>query len=54
MNAGRFAKLVDEGFAALKRGDRDHARVCWSEALALDPTDRMLKLNLRKLDKGRS
>ena len=51
---GYFAKLVDEGFAALKRGDRETARACWTEALKMDPTDRMLKLNLRKLDtKGR-
>jgi eukaryotic-like serine/threonine-protein kinase len=53
-HADRISKLVDEGFAALKRGDRTLARACWSEALSLDPTDRMLKLNLRKLDtKGR-
>jgi eukaryotic-like serine/threonine-protein kinase len=49
-HADRISKLVDEGFAALKRGDRTLARACWSEALSLDPTDRMLKLNLRKLD----
>jgi serine/threonine-protein kinase len=54
-HAGRISKLVDEGFTALKRGDREHARACWSEALSLDPTDRSLQLNLRKLEtKGRS
>jgi eukaryotic-like serine/threonine-protein kinase len=45
----RVANLIDEGFSALRAGDRDAARRCWSEALHLDPSNRMIELNLRRL-----
>ena len=44
------AHLIDQGFAALRTSDRDEARKCWEEALRLDPANRMIELNLRKLD----
>ena len=43
------ARLIDEGFSALRARRRDEARRAWEEALRLDPTNRMLELNLRKL-----
>jgi CheY-like chemotaxis protein len=43
------ARLIDEGFQALRAGRRDEARRSWEEALRLEPTNRMLELNLRKL-----
>jgi hypothetical protein len=46
----QVSDLIDEGFSALRAGDRDTARRCWSEALDLDPSNRMIELNLRKLD----
>jgi hypothetical protein len=42
-------RLVDEGFSALRAGRREDAQRAWETALALDPTNRMLELNLRKL-----
>lgn len=42
-------KLVDEGFSALRAGRRDDARRAWEAAFKLDPSNRMLELNLRKL-----
>jgi eukaryotic-like serine/threonine-protein kinase len=42
--------LIDEGFAALRRGEADAARRAWNRALDLDPKNRALALNLRKLD----
>jgi hypothetical protein len=47
---GVVATLIDEGFTALRRGERDTARRVWREALGLDPNNRMLELNLRRLD----
>jgi serine/threonine-protein kinase len=46
----KISRLVDEGFAALKTGDRETTRRCWRDALVLDPTNRRLELNLRKLE----
>jgi serine/threonine-protein kinase len=46
----KISALIDEGFLALKTGDRQTTRRCWREALALDPTNRRLDLNLRKLE----
>jgi eukaryotic-like serine/threonine-protein kinase len=42
--------LADEGFDALRRGDTDGARQAWQKALNLDPSNRPLALNLRRLD----
>jgi DNA-binding NarL/FixJ family response regulator len=44
------ANLIDQGFAALRSGKRDDARKFWEEALKLEPTNRMIELNLRKLE----
>ena len=44
------SRLIDQGFAALRSGKRDEARKFWEDALKLDPTNRMIELNLRKLD----
>lgn len=43
------ARLIDQGFSALKRGDHEEAQRCWEEGLRADPSNRMLELNLRKL-----
>jgi DNA-binding response OmpR family regulator len=43
------AKLVDKGFAALKDGNREEARRCWEAAKELNPENRAIDLNLRKL-----
>jgi hypothetical protein len=42
--------LIDQGFAALREGDRAEARRCWGAALALAPGHRTLQFNLRKLE----
>jgi response regulator of citrate/malate metabolism len=44
------SRLIDQGFAALRSGQRDEAKRCWEEALKLDPSNRMIELNLRKLE----
>lgn len=49
----RAATLVGEGFAKLKQGARDEARQLWEQALAFDPENQMIKLNLKKLEKMR-
>ncbi len=41
--------LIDEGFDALRVGDREGAARFWRAALELDPHNRMLLLNLQKL-----
>jgi eukaryotic-like serine/threonine-protein kinase len=47
---GSVAGLIEEGFTALRRGEPDSARRAWQEALGLDPSNRLLSLNLRRLD----
>ncbi len=47
---GAISMLIEQGFRALRRGEADSARRAWQEALALDPSNRMLALNLRRLD----
>jgi serine/threonine-protein kinase len=47
---GVVARLINQGFASLRRGEREGARRCWREALGLDPSNRMLALNLRRLE----
>jgi hypothetical protein len=42
--------LVDQGFAALRTGDAAEAKRLWTEALVLDPDNRAVRFNLRKLD----
>lgn len=42
-------RLVEEGWVALRAGRRDDARRAWEEALRLDPANRSLELNLKKL-----
>jgi CheY-like chemotaxis protein len=44
------SRLIDQGFASLRSGNRDEARKYWEEALKLDPSNRMIELNIRKLD----
>ncbi len=44
------ARLIDDGFTLLRAGRRDDARKSWEEALRLDPHNRMIVLNLRKLE----
>ncbi len=48
--AGPVGALIDQGLAALRRGEPDRARRAWREALGLDPSNRMLALNLRRLE----
>jgi DNA-binding response OmpR family regulator len=42
--------LIDEGFAHLRAGKRDDARKAWEEALRLEPGNRLIEVNLRKLN----
>ncbi|MFT3770823.1 MAG: DUF4388 domain-containing protein [Minicystis sp.] len=42
-------RLIDEGFSALRAQRRDDARRAWEAALRLDPGNRMIELNLRRL-----
>lgn len=51
---GAASSLVDKGFAALRAGKIDEARECWLAAKQLDPENRSLDLNLKKLDKKAS
>jgi DNA-binding response OmpR family regulator len=44
------ARLVDGGFGALRAGNIEHARRCWQAAQRLDPDNRSIELNLRKLE----
>ena len=50
ISGGSVATLIDEGFSALGRGETDTARRVWREALGLDPSNRSLELNLRRLE----
>jgi DNA-binding response OmpR family regulator len=47
---GAASSLVDKGFAALRAGKVDEARECWLAAKELDPENRSLDLNLKKLE----
>jgi DNA-binding NarL/FixJ family response regulator len=47
---GVASSLVDKGFAALRAGNLAEARQCWLAAKQLDPENRALDLNLKKLD----
>ncbi len=47
---GAAASLVDKGFAALRAGKVEEARQCWLAAKELDPENRSLDLNLKKLE----
>lgn len=47
---GAAASLVDKGFAALRAGKVEEARQCWLAAKELDPDNRSLDLNLKKLE----
>lgn len=50
-DAGPTAEaLIDRGFAALRTGNSAEARRCWTQALALDPDNRSVQFNLRRLD----
>lgn len=42
--------LIDQGFAALRAGNLTCARQRWIEALLLDPDNRTIQFNLRKLE----
>lgn len=44
------ARLLQEGFASLKRGDRATTQRLWREALALDPENHVIAVNLRRLE----
>lgn len=48
------AALVDKGFAALRGGDIALAKTCWEAAQRLEPDNRSIELNLRKLGTIRS
>ena len=47
---GVASSLVDKGFAALRAGNPEEARQFWLAAKKLDPENRSIDLNLRKLD----
>lgn len=47
---GAASSLLDKGFAALRSGNIEEARQCWLAAKQLDPENRSIDLNLRKLD----
>ena len=47
---GAASSLVDKGFVALRAGDVEEARRCWLAAKQLDPENRSLDLNLKKLE----
>src|SRR5262249_42013062 len=47
---GAVGTLIDQGFTALRRGQHETARRAWQAALELDPSNRTLALNLRRLD----
>jgi DNA-binding response OmpR family regulator len=47
---GAASSLVDKGFAALRAGKVQEARECWLAAKELDPENRSLDLNLKKLE----
>jgi hypothetical protein len=44
--------LIDLGFSALREGKPAEAKRLWNEALTLDPDNRSVQFNLRKLEKA--
>lgn len=44
------ASLLDQGFSALRAGELDQARSFWQAARKLEPDNRIIELNLRKLE----
>jgi CheY-like chemotaxis protein len=48
--SGDAAALVDKGFAALRAGNIEEARQSWMAAKQLDPDNRSIDLNLKKLE----
>jgi hypothetical protein len=49
-NAAEAPELIDRGFAALRAGNVNEARAHWTHALELDPGNRALRFNLKKLN----
>ena len=49
-SGGAASSLVDKGFAALRAGKVAEARECWLAAKKLDPENRSIDLNLKKLE----
>jgi DNA-binding response OmpR family regulator len=49
-SGGVASSLVDRGFSALRAGNVDEARQFWLAAKKLDPENRSLDLNLKKLE----
>jgi len=49
-NSNNALELTDLGFAALRAGNVEQAKAHWAKALALDPTNRALQFNLKKLE----
>jgi CheY-like chemotaxis protein len=47
---GAASSLVDKGFMALRAGNLEEAKQCWMAAKQLDPENRSLDLNLKKLE----
>jgi CheY-like chemotaxis protein len=47
--ASEVSRLIDEGFDRLRAGRREDARFAWEHALELDPSNKAIELNLRKL-----
>lgn len=43
-------ELIDRGFLALRAGNIEEVRRCWLAALALQPDNRRVQFNLRKLE----
>ncbi len=46
-------ELIDRGFASIRAGNLNEARVHWTLALELDPSNRALQFNLKKLGSRR-
>ncbi len=49
----QLPELIDRGFTLVQRRRYDEARDAWRSALDLDPGNRLLELNLRKLESMR-
>lgn len=45
-----MGRLIDEGFTYLKDRDLEQAFRVWTEATEIDPGNRMLRMNLRRLE----